>query len=177
MESILQLLNCCCNKTFYQMIWKLWYFLFFIHFSLTANKSQRVAPYFSQRYRAIKWEKLASTEKNSHLKFQAMCCHAILTTICGRYFSDLIPAAPQPHHCTQTFLTGGLGGAGGEEYFPCLNFEYCHFMYWAVGHVPVSGWYLIHLYVVCHHFTFSYVAFSRPCCLSDFYPNRASLIG
>ena len=32
----------------------------------------------------------------------------------------------------------------------------------------------MHLYVVCYHFICSYVAVSRPCRLSKFYPNRTS---
>ena len=41
-----------------------------------------------------------------------------------------------------------------------------------VGHAPDAS-YLTHLYVVCGHFIESYVAVSRPCPLSEFYPNRA----
>ena len=154
------------------MIWKLWYFLFFIHFSLTANKSQWVAPYFSQRYRVIEWEKLASTEKNGHLKFQAMCMpcniHNHLWEVFFRFNSSCTTTPPLCSNLPdrRPFFGAGQGRGGGfGEYFPCPNFEYCHFMYWAVSHVPVSCWYLMHLYVVCHHFTFSYDAFSRPCCL------------
>ena len=33
--------------------------------------------------------------------------------------------------------------------------------------------YLTQLYVICHHFILSYVTGSRPCCLSEFCPNRA----
>ena len=59
-----------------------------------------------------------------------MCCHAIFTIICGKYFSDLIPAAPQPHHCTKTFLTGGPSfglGRGGGRVFPLSDFRILSF--------------------------------------------------
>ena len=158
MESILQLLNCCCNKTFNQMIWKLWYFLFFIHFALTANKSQWVAPYFSQRYRVIEWEKLTSTEKNSHLKFQAMCMpcniHNHLWEVFFGFNSSCTTTPPLRRWVWE-----------GESISLVRISNFFRFMYWAVSHVPVSCWYLMHPYVVCHHFTFSYVAFSRSCCL------------
>ena len=37
-------------------------------------------------------------------------------------------------------------------------------------------WYLAHLYVICCHFIESCVTISRPCCLSKFYPNEASIV-
>ena len=41
---------------------------------------------------------------------------------------------------------------------------------------PYPHRYLHHLYVVCHHIIWSYLAVSRPCCLSEFYPKRVSLM-
>ena len=42
---------------------------------------------------------------------------------------------------------------------------------------PCPCWYLTDIYVVCHHSLQSFVSVSRPCCLSEFYPNGpASLV-
>ena len=41
---------------------------------------------------------------------------------------------------------GGVGGGG--MYVLSLNFKYCHFPFWGVGHVSLPGWYLSMLQ--CH---------------------------
>lgn len=68
----------------------------------------------------------------------------------------------------------GVGGEG-ETYVPCLNFKHGCFTIWGVGHVLV-GIYLTHLHVISPHFIYSCVVVSRPCRLSELYPNRASTL-
>ena len=134
------------------MIWKLWYFLFFIHFALTANNSQWVAPYFSQRYRVIEWEKLASTEKNSHLKFQAMCMpcniHNHLWEVFFRFNSSCTTTWP-PLYSNLPDRRSFFGRRGwGKSISLVWISNYCHFVYWAVGHVLCCLW-PFHLSLCC----------------------------
>ena len=87
---------------------------------------------------------------------------------------------------------GGGGGSGGvfTNYVPSLNFRTTRFMYWGGSHVPVdilllynimrlplslSQFRSIFLLLICHRFT-CVIWLPKPWRLSEFYPNRASLM-
>jgi len=70
--------------------------------------------------------------------------------------------------------TEGLYALRKGTYVPSLNFRYGSFSFWGVGHVSVG---ILPIFMSLLPFHLSYVAVSRPCCLSEFYPSRAFRMG
>ena len=80
----------------------------------------------------------------------------------------------RPYRSQFRALTEGLYALRKGTYVPNLNFRYGSFSFWGVGHVPVG---ILPIFMSLLPFHLSYVAVSRPCCLSEFYPSRAFRMG